>query len=180
MQVHVIDIGQEVSHKTAKGGYTSIEVTYKDNNNKVANKKLMSFGNAEVYKVFKNAKKGDVLDVVSEKDANNYWQWVGVSTGQAAPVTSVGSSYTAKSSGNTYETPEERAMRRAFEEKKQILIVRQSSIGYAQKHHERDKNPPSLEDVLATAEKINAWVHDIEVSLSKDSLEQEFDNDVPN
>lgn len=174
MFVNIIDIGQEVSHKTAKGGYTSIEVTYKDNNNKVANKKLMSFGNAEVYKVFKNAKKGDVLEVTSVKDDNGYWQWQGVSTGQAAPTTSSGTTKTGSTGSSNYESREERQAR-------QVLIVKQSSLSNAVASLKTDKGVVDPNKAIEVAQQYTDWVMGLGVdNIPKDSLEQEFDNDVPN
>jgi hypothetical protein len=179
MQIQVIDIGQEVSTKTAKGGYTSIEVTYKDNNNKVANKKLMSFGNAEVYKVFKNAKKGDILEVTSVKDDNGYWQWVGVGSGTGSAQSGNGvqgnsSGNTKPSSSSSYETKEERASR-------QVLICKQSSLAQAVASLKTDKGVVDPNKAIEVAQQYTDWVMGLGVdNIPKDSLEQEFDNDVPN
>jgi hypothetical protein len=184
MFVNVIDVSQEVSKMTKTNKpYTEIEVTFKSADNKVSNKKLNNLGfDKKVYTTFVSAKKGDTFEVTSVKEGD-YWVWKDVVAtsaqgSQTASSTSTGSTSTRSSGGNTYETPEERAMRRAFEEKKQILIVRQSSIGYALEFHKNEKGV-GLPQVLETASKFNEWVHDVEPSLAKDSLEQEFD-DVPN
>jgi hypothetical protein len=87
----------------------------------------MSFSNPSVFNHIKNLTKGDVVDVVTTKDDNGYWQWTNIGSGQGtatAAATSSAPSTGGKVSGSNYETKEERAAR-------QIYIVRQSSISAA-------------------------------------------------
>lgn len=62
---------------------------------------------------------------------------------------------TGKVLGSTYETPEERALRREAEKIKQRLIVRQSSFDQAREISPKAK----VEDIFATAEQIENWVY---------------------
>ena len=129
MQVNIIDVGAPNTHAAKNGrSYQSIEITYKGDNGQVATKKLMSFSNPSVFNHIKNLTKGDVVDVVTTKDDNGYWQWTNIGSGQgsapAAAATSSAPSTGGKVSGSNYETKEERAAR-------QVYIVRQSSISAA-------------------------------------------------
>lgn len=183
MQITIIDVSQEVQTKTAKGGYGSIEVTYKDSYNKVANKKLMSFNHPEVYKAMKAAQKGAVLEVETKKNDAGYWDWTAISpTGASSQVPSAstvnaGSSTGGTSRGGTYETQEERA-------KKQTYIIKQSSLSNAvETLSVGAKAPLKPEDVKKVAQDYVDWVlgTDVrkELTIGKDSLEDDFDNDVP-
>jgi hypothetical protein len=128
MQITIIDVGTPNTHAAKNGSnYQSIEVTYKGADGRVANKKLMSFANPEVFKLSSSWNKGDEINIVSEKDGAGYWQWLSVGEpGQAAPVATAGKPATtgARVTGSNYETTEERAAR-------QVLIVRQSSLSSA-------------------------------------------------
>lgn len=147
MQITIIGVSIE-DVKTAKGGYQKADVAYKDEQGKTQGKKVMSFVNQKVFDVLKQAKSGDVFDVQSEKDANNYWQWVGITSGNSAPTSSTPAAMKSvtgnPSPKSTYETPEERA-------KKQVYIVRQSSISAAIEFSKNVKALKSVEEVLATA-----------------------------
>jgi len=121
MQVTILSV--TVEHVPGKnGGYKKAEVAYKDEQGKVAGKKIMSFVNPVVFNAISEAQSGEVFTIESEKDGNGYWQWTKATKGATSQVV-------AKASGNpspksNYETPEERA-------KKQVYIVRQSSVASA-------------------------------------------------
>src|SRR3990167_1377121 len=78
MVIDVIDVGNEQFVKNARGGYNTIEVSYKDNG-KVFGKKLVDFVNKEMYAFVKSLVKGNKAEVVLEKETGNdgrdYWQW---------------------------------------------------------------------------------------------------------
>jgi hypothetical protein len=102
-------------------------VTHKaESSGKVDAKKIMSFTYKDVFKALSEAKQGDKFNVkIQKNETSGYWDWVeveadGKNTGAAneSPVR------LAAVSRSTYETPEERA-------KKQVYIVRQSSISAA-------------------------------------------------
>lgn len=145
-----------------KGKYQVASVDYKGPDGRIDNKKLVSFANKDVFKLFSNAQQGDVFDVTSEKDGNGYWQWT--SAVSAGKVVAPASGNTATNSGtrsntgtasprSTYETPEERA-------KKQVYIVRQSSVSSAIDLLKSPKGTPDVEEVIAVAKQFESYVFD--------------------
>ena len=156
MQITIIGVSIE-DVKTAKGGYQKADVAYKNEQGKTEGKKVMSFVNQKVFDTLKQAKSGDVFDIKSEKDANNYWQWVEMTPGEINVYTvTIPASLPRTSGGNpspksTYETPEERA-------KKQVYIVRQSSISAAVEFSKNVKALKSAEEVIATAKLFEEYV----------------------
>ena len=176
MNLTVIDIGAEQKHTTAKGGYSSIEVTYKDDNNKVSNKKLMSFGNAAVYNTFKGAIKGQVYSVTSVKDDAGYWQWTQASLGGAnagtaeSSNTGVGTASKGSTSGGTYATKEERAVT-------QVYIVKQNALTNAANLLKSDKKVPTAKEVTELAQELANWTLGIEKKDQNDF--SDFPDDIP-
>lgn len=121
MQITILSV--TVEHVPGKnGGYKKAEVAYKDEQGKVAGKKIMSFVNPVVFNAVSEAQSGEVFTIESEKDNNGYWQWTKATKGATSQV--VAKAPGTPSPRSTYETPEERA-------KKQIYIVRQSSVASA-------------------------------------------------
>ena len=162
MQLQIQVIQTEISNR---GKYNQLEVTYKNLEiGKVESKKLMSFIQPDQpYKALADSKAGDVFLITAEKeespkDGKSYWVWkqadqaapgtaAKMSEAKASP-TSVG--YTAPKSN--YETPEERA-------KKQVYIVRQSSISNAiALLSVGAKTPPSTDLILQEAQKFTDFV----------------------
>ena len=182
MTIKVVSV--EVDTATSKAGkpYEFVEVTYKNLTfeGKVEAKKHNQYGDKEVFRVLKNAKNGDVYTVTREKDDNGYWQWVGITAGESAGTStgSAGTKATPASGGNpapksTYETAEERA-------KKQVYIVRQSSINAAIETLKVDKKAVAVEDVLATAKIYENYVFGItEVDGPQDLPQEDEDDDIP-
>lgn len=176
-------ISVESSDKKTKTGkdYVEIEVTYKniDFQEKVESKKLNPFGNKDVYNTLKSAKQGDFFEVERSKNDAGYWDWIGigsVSGGNSAsePTTKAagGAGYTSPKS--TYETPEERA-------KKQVYIVRQSSISAAIDTLKTDKKAPTKEEVVDLAKYYEAYVFGVDqqpVPLA-DLPAVDTDDDIP-
>lgn len=163
--------------KTGKD-YIELEVTYKNLTfqEKVESKKLNPFGNKQVYDTLKNSSAGDVFTIQRVKEGE-YWQWVGISEGgSAVPSTSAakpsGATATPKS---TYETPEERA-------KKQVYIVRQSSIGAAiETLSVGAKAPPKKEDVVELAKYYEGYVFGKEEApkLAELPPNDDLEDDIP-
>lgn len=129
MQIQIQFISADVEDK---GKYKMAEVAYKDiAKGQVSSKKLMSFNNPAVYKTIVDAKKGETYNIEMQKNDKGYWDWIAASLAGGAG-TSNAPETAAKASGSTgftspkstYETPEERA-------KKQVYIVRQSSLSTA-------------------------------------------------
>lgn len=111
-----------------------------------------------------DAQPGQTFDVKTEKDDKGYWQWTSVervAPGAAAEVAPAPSASTSRSASantapaqrtNTYETPEERAI-------KQVYIVKQSSVANAIALLTTGaKSPPSVDAVLETAQKFTDFV----------------------
>jgi hypothetical protein len=135
-----------------------LDIAYKNDQGKTEGKKVMSFTNEAVFNILKVAKTGDAFNVVTEKDKNNYWQWTSVTpaTGGATAPTTATAAYPASDKAiptprSTYETPEERA-------KKQVYIVRQSSISSALEYSKSVKALKTVEDVIKVAQQFEAFV----------------------
>jgi len=179
MQITVIDVGTPNTHAAKNGrSYQSLEVTYKGADGKVGNKKLMSFSNPSVFKAAGTWNKGDVVDVVSQKDDQGYWQWTGIGTGDS-PVAqqSAGTSASpaTRVTGSNYETKEERAAR-------QELIVRQSSLSNAVSILTVGAKTVNKDDVKQLAQELTDWVFgkDAKASVSYDpSNPADFEDDIP-
>lgn len=166
MKIQVIKVEVE---ETAK--YKMANVTYKNLDfGKVESRKIPSFKNPDVFKSLAAAVDGDTFDVETVKDGQ-YWQWTKVTktdgtqtTSGSAPAASGGTAYKS-----TYETPEERA-------KKQVYIVRQSSLGVAAGLlGVGAKNPPKASDVIELAKEFEAYV------FGQDPMQQllDMENDLP-
>ena len=141
-QVEIVNVTPPVFIKTVKGGYNVLEVAFKQDGS-VGGKKFMDFAAPGVYNLLETAKAGDIFDVVSEKNAKGYIDWVSVNPGTAATATEAGQEAVAENSGapapaaartgysakgrvvgSTYETAEERATRQA-------AIIRQATLNAA-------------------------------------------------
>lgn len=167
---------------TAKGtSYQQLEVTYKNLSyqGKVESKKLMSFGaNANAFKTLADAPTGSQWEVTVVKNAQGYNDWTAVAPSSQAPAGATSPQTGAQArtqpgqTRSTYETPEERAQR-------QILIVRQSSVGHALTLLSLGaKTAPKLEEVLETAQQISDFVFQIK-STGPSGFEDLPDFDVP-
>lgn len=180
IQIQFIDVSVE-----DKGKYKMAEITFKDlAKGQTSSKKLMSFSNPVVYKTLVDAKKGEVYTIEMQKNDKGFWDWTAASTATGINTASGGSpEATTKASGSsgfaspksTYETPEERA-------KKQVYIVRQSSISAAIDTLKTDKKNPSKEEVVSVAKFYEAFVFGLETEPVKLADIPTFDDeeeDVP-
>ena len=150
MLINIIDVGAPNTKASANGrSYQSIEVTYKDEQDQVKNKKIMSFSNPSVFNHLKSLTKGDQVNLRTEKDAAGYWQWIGIEGDKTvATETKTTPQAGGRVTGSNYETKEERAAR-------QVLIVRQSSLSSAVELLGPGK---SVEEVLAIAKQFENYV----------------------
>lgn len=165
IQIQFIDVSVE-----DKGKYKMAEITFKDlAKGQTSSKKLMSFSNPVVYKTLVDAKKGEVYTIEMQKNDKGFWDWTAASTATGVNTASGGSpEATTKASGSsgfaspksTYETPEERA-------KKQVYIVRQSSISAAIDTLKTDKKNPSKEEVVSVAKFYEAFVFGLDTEPVK-------------
>src|SRR3990167_5979082 len=155
-QVEIVNVTPPVFIKTVKGGYNVLEVAFKQDG-RVGGKKFMDFAAPGVYNLLETAKAGDIFDVVSEKNAKGYIDWVSVNPGREVAPTAAetgqeaGKAVTEDSGapapaaakpgysgkgrvvGSTYETAEERAT-------KQAVIVRQATLNAAIELHRGELN----------------------------------------
>lgn len=172
MQIQIQFINANVEDK---GKYKQAEIAYKDlAKGQVSSKKLMSFSNPVVYKTLVDAKNGEVYTIDMEKNEKGYWDWT-----KAATSTSVDTSNAvAPSKGNvspksTYETPEERA-------KKQVYIVRQSSINAAIETLKTDKKNPTVTEVISVAKQYEDYVFGLDTGITPlADLPTVDDDDIP-
>lgn len=159
MRINVLSVTNNTfPGKQAGTSYQQLEVVFKNiDSGKVDGKKIVSFGKfVNVYNVLKDAQSGDSFTITTVKDGN-FWNWSEAVKGvaEAAPgpeptqANTGGKGYAAPKSN--YETPEERA-------KRQVLIVRQSSLSAAVATLKLDKAALNPEDVLTVAEVYSDWV----------------------
>ena len=164
----------------SRGKYNMLTVDFKNLKfDKNESKKIVSFTNKDVYNTLKTASAGDEFTVTAVK-GEQYWEWQNVSPrGEAPPEVSTGGNVSttskpaAQSPKSTYETPEERA-------KKQLYIVRQSSISSAIDLLKTEKVIPSVDEVLSTAKQFEKYVFGVEVPTNINSLPPlDNDDDIP-
>ena len=150
MQIEVIQVKNQTKISAKGKPFQSLEVAYKDlGDGSVKAKNIASFSEA-AFKALVDAKAGSLFNVTQEKNDGGFWEWVVVvqlppNATTAAPV--------ATSSWNAgKESPEERA-------KKQLYIVRQSSLGHAVSILTAGaKAPPTVDAVLKTADTLVSYV----------------------
>lgn len=184
LKIEVIGVTGPSFVKTPRGGYNAIEVAYKGPDGKVAGKKLVDFANKNIFATFKDAVQGERFNVESTKDDNGFWQWNSatqspegaeqevseVSEGDAGASQGSGdadagraagpskSTYSrGKVTGSNYETPDERKLRRDFDQLKHKQIGRQGCINSAIAYMNANYKEVTVEDILETAEKFRAW-----------------------
>jgi hypothetical protein len=143
-----------VSKPEAVKKYFTMEVNYKDENGKVAGKKLMSFTFPQVFNTAKTLQNGDVVEVKAVKNDAGYWDWTEmrkVGAGEAAPAASKTQAFT-QNANDRYETKEERNQR-------QIMIIRQSSLSNAiNTLSVGAKIPPKTDDIIDLAKQFENYV----------------------
>ena len=189
MNITILNVTVETK-PTAKGSYQQADVAFKNNTygGKVEGKKVMSFGaTADAFKTLALAQPGEIYEVSIVKNDKGYNDWVSMQKAVAAgtpvaanvPGVQRGSTATPAPRSN-YETPEERAQR-------QVYIIRQSSASSAiALHGIGAKAAPKVDDVIATAKKLEAYVLN-QAKLGGDTgfddipdLDPSFDNGEPN
>ena len=151
--IEIIKVKSETK-PTAKGSYTMLDVAFTNlSSGKVESKKIMSFANKAVFDILSKAESDQKFTVTSEKnEKTGYWDWVSVDTGAASSEGStVSTTKGFTSPKSTYETAEERA-------KRDVLIVRQSSLTAAITTLKDAKGSLNPEDVISLAEAYVAWV----------------------
>lgn len=158
IQIQVLSVNVE-----DKGKYKMAEIAYKNlSDGKTTAKKLMSFNNPNVYSTITSAKSGEIFTVEMSKNEKGYWDWIAATSGSNTAGADTQTTTTSKTGAtpspkSTYETPEERA-------KKQVYIVRQSSISAAIETIKTDKKTPTVTEVLEVAKQYEAFVLGVSAS----------------
>jgi hypothetical protein len=156
IQIVSVEQGQPPAGKK----YQILEVAYKDDQGKIAGKKILSFSHPTVFNTLKAAQAGEKYDVTNTKEGD-YWNWTAISKASAGQATAMQTAAQEKTStqqyaaqsNDRYETKEERAAR-------QVMIVKQSSLAQAVATLSVNpgKDKLQVEDVLQVAETYSAWV----------------------
>ena len=147
MQIRIVNVGNTETKQGKKAAYSVFELVFSVDGNE-RKRKIMSF-DKDTYKVLKAAVPGEVYDV-TVKQNGEYWDWVSVtkvSDGSAAPAAAA----SGTRAGGNWETADERA-------KKQVYIVRQSSIANAVAYHNSQEAQVTVQEVIATARQFEAYV----------------------
>lgn len=163
IEVKSVDIVKATT-KTGKP-YEFIDLMYKNKSfqDKVEGKKVMPFGNKEVFETLKNSEKGDIFYLGRTKNADGFWDWDKISqipneSKEVGHQETSAKSAPAASKSQPWETPEDRA-------KKQLYIIRQSSLTNAVNTLVGNVNP---EDVKFTAQNYIDFVLGLEDNLLLD------------
>jgi hypothetical protein len=126
----------------SKGKYNMATVFYSvDGEEK--DKQIVSFKNKDVYDLLTTSGPGTVIDVKAEKDGK-FWAWTGATVAGQSGEPSTTKTAAKSGSTGTWETPDERA-------KKQVYIIRQSSISNAIEFSKQEGGNKSLDEVLTVA-----------------------------
>ena len=145
MKIKVISV-----ELTQKDKYSIAEVTYRslDREGKVSSKKVMSFN--KVYETASKVQKDEVYDITSEKDKNDYWVWTAMVKSDEKDVQAIsasGSNSRVSRSTNTYETPEERAL-------KEVRLARKNGLNVAVEYLKATKGAKfNVDEVITVAER---------------------------
>lgn len=171
IQGKVIEVEWDVNiEKNGGGTYVGTKLAFKDAKGKIeekawAQKSLNHPANSHVKAALQTLNPGCFFEAEAVKNDAGFWNWTQLkiidSMGTAAQATT-GTQQTGTRS--TFETPEERAERRAldkekfaFEKEKQKLIIRQSSLSNAVSWL-KGMDDVGSEDVIDLAKQFEAFV----------------------
>lgn len=154
MKIQVLDVKASTKTSAAGKAYQNVEIAYKNiDQGKVESKNITQY--SKVFKAVADATTTMFYDVAISKDDKGYWQWdsfVAGAPGEAAATPSAGPSKAVVAPKSNYETSEERA-------KRQVFIVKQSSLGHAiELMSVGAKAPPDVDAVIALAQKFTDFV----------------------
>ncbi len=181
-----IDLNATIT-KASGGTYKGAEIVFKDANGKVQTKNIHENGlkyAPAVKNGLESLEPGDNFTVEMEKK-DDFWTWVSIKKGieqEKNQNTTLQQSTASKST--SWETAEERSMRRDldkkkfdFEKAKQKLIVRQNSLTNAVAFLAIQPGTISIteEDVLETATTFYNWVFEQRVD---ENTEDDFNDGV--
>ena len=157
MKIQVLDVKASTKTSAAGKAYQNVEIAYKNiDQGKVESKNITQY--SKVFKAVADATTTMFYDVAISKDDKGYWQWDSFVAGTPAESPNVPTSFQPVPGKSTvapksnYETSEERA-------KRQVFIVKQSSLGHAiELMSVGAKAPPDVDAVIALAQKFTDFV----------------------
>ncbi len=151
MNINIVNVNSSVGTTKKGEPYSLLEVTYKDSNGRVSQKKILPFGNSkDVYDVLATAKQGDWFSVETAKNGM-YTDWTGIARQDSPPK----------------ETPVNYKQR---SDETQIQIIRQSSIKAAA---DLLQGTGDVEATLAAAKRFEDYV------LGKKADFSDMEDDIP-
>ena len=185
MQIKIVAVELNTAKTKTGKDYQVVEVTYKNLSfdGKVESKKHNQYGDKTVFNALKDASPGDVFTIERKKDDAGYWQWVGIGNGSDsannAPTPSAvnkGSNTANPAPKSNWETPDERA-------KKQVYIIKQSSLATAVAALKTDKKVLSAEEVIHFARVLEDYVFGVNLDADLPKAEKlptfAEDEDIP-
>jgi hypothetical protein len=152
--MQIVFTGAETSFtKTAKGGYSTMTITYVDERGANKSWKIRSFANPKVFDTLKNAANGDVFEIETTKNKDDFTEWASATkVDGGSKVAAAGTTATKTPVVSQYETRDERNLR-------QRLIVRQSCLAQAIAFSKDGGDATiSEQDLLEQADRFVAWV----------------------
>jgi hypothetical protein len=177
MQITILSATKEQGTSKTGKPYNYVELAYKDTEGKVSGRKIMSFGDSRpVYELLSKASPGEHYKInLVKNEGSGYWDWTAAAKADDNEPTTGGGSLPAapragggKVVGSNYETAEERA-------KRQVYIVRQSSITAALNF--LNNKAKSVSEVLQIAKEFENYVFDTGKAPVAEILE--IENDIP-
>lgn len=149
MQINIVVKANSGIEAVKKGtrNYKTLSILY-EKDGKEETKKLVDFNNKEAFAAAAALSPGQVARITIEKQGD-YWQWTAVEVLGATEAASKAAP--AGRTSSTYETAEERA-------KKQVYIVRQSSISNALTYYTMVGGKVKPDAVLALAAEFEEYV----------------------
>jgi hypothetical protein len=155
---------QDVSVEEVKKGRNNYQVAlvvYTNNKGENKEKKVVSFSNPAVFATVKDAKSGQQYEVEYAKD-DPYYNWASIKLASESAAAPKSAPTGGKVTGSNYETAEERV-------KRQLMIVRQSSISNALEYMKNTNNQDfGVTDLLGIAQEFVDFVYmDEEVGLAE-------------
>lgn len=142
MQFKISEVTVETINKGNRP-YSIANVVYTFNG-QARSHKVLSFSNPQVFDIVKGLSPGTLVEVDVTKNAQGYNQWAKVEIAGELPVTKAAApAATNVQVKSNYETADERA-------KKQLMIVRQSSISNAIARAAQLENPAGV-DIISLA-----------------------------
>lgn len=162
MLITVKEVGQVETATKGKNTWYSFPVKYKNDRGSELTKKFVSFD--PIWSEAKLIEVGKSYEVKIEKDGSN-WAWRSIKETEP-PKEPASSSGTPRAGGSSWETKEER-------EKRQINIMRQSSVSYAIEFYKlHPASTPSIEEVFEKANEIFGYVTGDRGSVIQNNTEE--------